>query len=236
MIEVLAVRGQWCRPGEPVLWCHRTQLSCGFDVVGLDARGKPKKGFGARAMLAGGDKAAGVVAGLAEAAAGASGGSDFSDPPANVVFGGGEDCAAVEQLSRVPGDALVGCWVLTPQRFAWLTFSAEQREEEPSPQGLLGGALRFGKGAVKFAQELAANKAEHEPGVPVPVPQVRTWLEIERSAITEISAQRRDLGRGFKYKPWYLRVTLTDGSGVDVCRTREQERVQRLLDMSHGKI
>ncbi|TDD02694.1 hypothetical protein E1181_22170 [Saccharopolyspora terrae] len=42
MIEVLAVRQQWCRRGESILWCHSTQLSCGFDVEGLDSRGKPK--------------------------------------------------------------------------------------------------------------------------------------------------------------------------------------------------
>jgi hypothetical protein len=235
VIEVLAVRQRWCRRGESILWCHSTQLSCGFDVEGLDSRGKPKKGLGVRAMLGAGDRAVGAVAGIAEAAAGASGGSDFTDPPANVVFGGAPDCMAIEELSRVPADARAGCWVLTPQRLAWLNFGADH-DEDGEPQGLLGGALRFGRGAVKLAQELATTKTEHEPGVPVPVPQVTSRLEIERGAITEISVQRRDLGRGYKYKPWYLRVKLTDGSGVDVCRSHEQSQVQRILDMSHGKI
>ncbi|MEB3367562.1 hypothetical protein R4I43_09090 [Saccharopolyspora sp. S2-29] len=188
-----------------------------------------------RAVLGVGDEAAGAVARIAEAAAGASGGSDFSDPPANVVFGDSAGCTAVELLSQVPADAALGCWVLTPQRFAWLTFSADQSADDQS-EGLFGGALRFGRGAVKFAQELATSKTEHEPGVPVAVPQVTPRLEIERAAITEISVQRRDLGRGYKYEPWYLRVRLADGSGVDVCRSQEQSQVQRLLDMSHGKI
>lgn len=59
---------------------------------------------------------------------------------------------------------------------------------------------------------------------------------IERAAITEVSVQRRDLGRGYEYKPWYLRVTLTNGSGLDVCRSHERSQVQRILDMTHGKI
>jgi hypothetical protein len=182
------------------------------------------------------DKAAGTVLGVAEAVAGSDGGSELIDPPVGVVFGPRPDCSAVQVLARVPAGETAGCWALTPDRLAWL--SVQEPEAEPGEfRGLLSGALKFGRGAARFARDLAMNQPEHEPGVPVPVPRVLSQLEIGRSEITEITTHQRKFGKDYKWhKPWYLRVRLSDGSGFDLGRSKEEFRVQRALALVQGRI
>ncbi|GAA2345394.1 hypothetical protein GCM10009854_22790 [Saccharopolyspora halophila] len=236
MIEVLALRQQWCRPGEPILWCERTTLGVEFDVEGLDRSGEPQRSRGARTAFGAVGKAAGTVLGVAEAVAGSDGGSELIDPPVGVVFGPGPDCSAAHALSRVPENERAGCWVLTPDRLGWASIREEAAEPEES-QGLLGGAMRFGRGAAKFARDLATQQPDHEPGVAVPVPRASPQLEIARSEIVEISAHQRKFGNGYKWhKPWYLRVRLSDGSGFDLGRSEDESRAQRAVAMARGSL
>jgi hypothetical protein len=239
VIEVLAARQQWGRSGEPILWCLRSHPRFLFDVEGLDEKGLPKKGWGARAAEGVGSAAGGILGGIFDAATGGDADSDLKDPPSGVVFGPSPNCLAVLQLSRIPPQVDRGCWVLTPQRLAWLTFRDEGAEAEEAT-GLLGGALKFGKGAMKFARDvrdIVTSKPQYEPGVAVPVPTVTAHVEIPRPAIADIGAHQRKLGLGYAIrKPWYVRVQFTDGSGIDLCPSREEKPVQRLVAMSHGKI
>ncbi|MGW5647152.1 hypothetical protein ACWEV3_41210 [Saccharopolyspora sp. NPDC003752] len=242
MIEVLAARQQWCRPGEPILWCLRSQHSYLFDVEGLDEKGKPKKGWGARAALGIGDAAGGVLGGVFDAVTGGDTDSDLKTWPAGVVFGPAPDCMAVAELSRIPAEAVHGFWVLTSHRLSWLTFQevVEEAAEAEESKGVLGGALKFGKGAMKFARDvrdIVASKPEYEPGVAVPVPAASAHLEIQRPAIADVSAYQRKLGRGYtSNKAWYLRVQFTDGSGIEISPSRDEKPAQRLAAMSHGRI
>lgn len=236
MIEVLALRQQWCRPGEPILWCERTTLGVGFDVEGLDESGEPEKSRGARAAFGVAGKAAGTVLGVAEAVVGSNGGSELLDPPVGVVFGPIPDSSAVQALSRVPADERDGCWVLTPDRLAWTSIREEAAAPDES-RGLLGGAVRFGRGAAKFARDLATQQPDHEPGVAVPVPRASAQLEISSSEIVEIRAHQRKFGNGYKWhEPWYLRVRLSDGSGFDLGRSSEESRARRAVEMARGRV
>ncbi|MBB5152749.1 hypothetical protein [Saccharopolyspora phatthalungensis] len=243
MIEVLAARQQWCRPGEPILWCIRSHRNYLFDVEGLDEKGKPKKGWGTRAALGAGDAVGGVLGGVFDAVTGGDTDSDLKDSPPSVLFGPGPNCMAVAKLSRLPTGEDRACWVLTSHRLGLLTFhdaaEPEAGEAEESA-GLLGGALKFGKGAMKFARDvrdIVASKPEYEPGVAVPVPQASAHLEIQRPAIADIGAHQRKLGRGYQTgKPWYLRVQFTDGSGIELSPSPKEKPLQRLVAMSHGKI
>lgn len=238
----MAVREQWCEPGEPILWCLRSSLRYLFDVEGLDEKGRPKKGWGLRAALGIGDAAGGALLGMADAAVSGASSSDLLDAPEGYVFGPGPECTATSELSRVPADERCGCWVLTPNRLAWATFRDAPNGEagDDDGGGFLGGALKFGRGAVRFAKDvrdIVASKPRYQPGVPVPLPEVRVHLEIPRSSIAEVTAHHRKLGRGYKKgKAWYLRIGLTDGSGVDIAPRYEESQMRRLVAMSRGEI
>ena len=237
MTDVLAIRRQWCRPGEPILWCVRSTLRYRFEVTGLDANGNPERGWGSRAVRGVGGAVGGGILSVVDAAM--DGDDDGSDYPPGFLTGPAPDCAAVREFARVPASAKDGFWVLTPHRLARLTtrFPVEADEEDGS---WLGGAMRFGKGALKFAREvgdIVTSKPEHEPGVPVPVPDVSEHAVIDRSLLAGFEAYQRKLGRAYlTSKAWYLRIRFTDGSAMEISPNYGGDPVQRLVAMSEGRL
>ncbi|GAA2802782.1 hypothetical protein [Saccharopolyspora taberi] len=237
MIAVLAIRRQWCGPGEPILWCAASGLDYRYDVPGLDESGNPLRGWGSRAVRGVGGAVGGGILNVVDAVMDDDGGDDHKDYPPGFLSGPAAECAAIAEYSRAAAVARHGFWVLTPHRLARLAPHVPAAEPE-EPEG--SWARRFGKGALKFARDvgdIVASKPEHEPGVPVPLPEIREHAVIDRRLLAGFDAHQRKLGREYTTsRAWYLRIRFTDGSAMEISPHRDEEAVRRLVAMSEGRL
>ncbi|GAA0515385.1 hypothetical protein GCM10011581_49220 [Saccharopolyspora subtropica] len=233
MIEVLAARAAWCRPDERILWCTPLRKASGskrlvlYSVRGLDETGE-RSGLGSRAF--------GAVGGfLADAAGevlspGDEGSTSFDGPFARVT-GAGSDCLAVSRLAAwQPTNSNTGdrnlLWFLTTHRFALIEFEVTKA----NGPGALGGLRRtvgrfFGDDGAEAASSAAA-EAE--------LPRLKVQAEVPRSEIRSLDIVEHKATSSSRRLP-FLRITLLDGSTIDVSDDHDDKRVRRMLAMSHGQ-
>ncbi|MFI9010941.1 hypothetical protein ACIGNX_27255 [Actinosynnema sp. NPDC053489] len=223
---VLALRESWCAPDEPVLLCAPVgTTNSGFDVRGLDWWGAPERGFGGKALR---------VLGTATAAVTAGGPRDQGQsPPKVVVFGPGAGTVAAGAGLAVREQSSAW-WVLTPRRMAWVRTEPEPppADDSESDKSLLGQVWGF----AKSARDAFAGKPAHPPHIPVETAAVVPLVEVPRERITGVAVAERELP--YDYTPGtvhVLRVSLADGSGVDVVGGHEPASAQRLLALVNGR-
>ncbi|MCE6999089.1 hypothetical protein LZG04_30430 [Saccharothrix sp. S26] len=221
----LALRQSWCAPDEPILLCAPVgTTNTGFDVDGLDWWGEPRRGIGGKALRALGTAAAAVTAGGPR--------DQAQSPPKAVVFGPGPDAIAV-----APGLAVrersFAWWVLTPRRMAWVRTDPEPPAGEAQPdKSVLDQVLGF----AKSARDAFAGKDRFPAHVPVETADVVPVVEVPRKRITGVAVAQRKLP--YDYTPGtvhVLRVSLVDGSGVDVVGGHEPAHAHRLLALVNGR-
>ncbi|MFE2754288.1 hypothetical protein ACFXGA_20050 [Actinosynnema sp. NPDC059335] len=222
---VLAIREHWAAPDEPVLVCAPAgTTNSGFDVGGLDWWGAPERGLGGKALR---------VLGTATAAVTAGGPRDQAQsPPKVVVFGPGPDAVAAGAGLAVREQSSAW-WVLTPRRMAWLRTEPEAPAEGAEPdKSLLDQVWGF----AKSARDAFAGRSAFPPHVPVETAGVVPVAEVPRERITGVAVAERRLP--YDYTPGtvhVLRVSLADGSGVDVVGGAEPGLAQRLLALVNGR-
>lgn len=233
MREVLDVRAQWCRPGEPILWVLPWQArDFRFEVDGLKENGTPVPGLGVRIAKGVGLGLLAVVAVATLSGGDSSGdsGSSKPSPPRGFVTGDDPNCIAVTEVAEIAEAGAEGFWVLTPSRLARLVVEKPGDSKKVADvSALLGGAKRvFGFGK---------NDEQPEPEEPAPSgPVVREKWSIPGDAIAGIDVQQRKLGR--KYSPstaWYLRIAFRDGSAWELGGDREADEVNQLAAMTRGE-
>ncbi|SDF47341.1 hypothetical protein SAMN05216553_101797 [Lentzea fradiae] len=220
---VLAVRQSWCRPGEPILLCAGTG-SLGFDLAGLDWRGRPERGGLGKVAGALGNVAAGVV----DAALAGSGPEDGgADTPHVVAWGPRADGIATRLCQPVAG---VSWLVLTPHRLGRVALVEEPAEPEPE-KSLLGRV----SGLAKSARDIFGGKSPYPPHQPIATAEVTTVAEVGREHIGGVAPAERKLPRQYQTRDVHaLRVSFVDGSGVDVL-TSSPENARRLLVLANGQ-
>jgi hypothetical protein len=222
---VLAIRQSWCRPGEPILLCAGSGgTATRYDIAGADWWGRPERGGLGKLAGALGNAAAGVVD-----AALADGGPEDSgaDAPHVVAWGPGPDSLAATICRPAP----VRTWlVLTPHRLACVTVVEEQAEPEPEKS-----VLDRVSGFARAARDVFSSSSPYPPHQPVLTVEMTTFSELPRERITAVTLAERKLPRQYQHRDSHaLRVSLVDGSGVDVL-VSGQDRAQRLYAMATGQ-
>lgn len=223
MFEVLAARQLWCRPEESIRWLWPLKKEPGampyvlYRVSGLDAVGKRKT---AGSALGKGLKAVGgftmvvTVEGLL-----GPGDSDTNRTELShaIVTGNDKGCLAARRLAdfqptnqETEFDGNLA-WVLTDQRLGLLQF---------------GG---LGKTSWSDAvRDIFRSSSDKPSGVP----DLTVRAEIPRAEITGL--EKADYR--IKREPVIgLRVTLSDGSSLDLTESTDRDNLDRLLDMAHGR-
>lgn len=222
---VLAIRQSWCQRGEPILLCSGTGGSdIRFDVAGLDWWGEPDRGALGKAAGTMGN----AVFGVLNAASGGSGPEDGGpDVPKIVAWGPQPAGVAVQLFQFAPPRSWL---VLTPQRLACVTVVEEQAEPEPG-KSVLGRVSGF----ARAARDVFASTSPHPPHQPVLTVEMTTFAELPREHITAVTLAERKLPRQYQHRDSHaLRVSLVDGSGIDVL-VSGQDQAQRLFAMATGQ-
>ncbi|PSL44600.1 hypothetical protein B0I31_12824 [Saccharothrix carnea] len=216
---VLAIREHWAAPDEPVLLCAGAAgASTRFDVPGLDWSGSPAAGFAGKALRGVAGFAGNVVSAVADDDLGAR------ELPGVVVFGGSPEALA-PGAALASRQAAVAWLVLTPHRLAWVAAVPEPVEPEPE-KSLFDRVGDLARGA----RDAFAGKSPYPPHEPVPTVAITTVAELPRPRITGAALAERKLPRGsVPGSATVLRVSLVDGSGVDVLAKGRPEAAQRLL-------
>ncbi|XVS61930.1 hypothetical protein ACQPYE_27115 [Actinosynnema sp. CA-299493] len=216
---VLAIREHWAAPDEPVLLCAGAAgASTRFDVSGLDWSGNPAAGFAGKALRG----VAGFAADIASAAADDDLGA--RELPGVVVFGASPD-ALGPRAALASRQAAVSWLVLTPRRLAWVAAVPDPAEPEPE-KSLLDRVGDFARGA----RDAFTGTSPYPPHEPVPTAGITALAELPRPHIAGVSLAERKLPRGsVPGSATVLRLSLTDGSGVDVLAKGRPEAAQRLL-------
>ncbi|WP_033438951.1 hypothetical protein [Saccharothrix sp. NRRL B-16314] len=222
---VPALRQSWCAPDEPVLLCAPVGStgSC-FDVNGLDWWGAPERGLGGKALRA---------LGTAAAAASAGGPRDQGQaPPKAVVFGPGTGTMAVGAGLAVR-DLTFAWWVLTPRRMAWVRTEPEPASPDAEPdKSLLDQVWGF----AKSARDALAGKDPYPAHVPIETADVESVAEVPRERIAGVAVAARKLPYDYTTGNVHvLRVSLVDGSGIDIVAGSDAVRAQRLLALVNGR-
>ncbi|WAL66727.1 hypothetical protein ORV05_02615 [Amycolatopsis cynarae] len=228
-------------PGERLLWATRLRTFY-FDVDGLDARGEPKKGVLERAAGAVGGSVAfltlGAIFGFPD------GDSDKPPPPEVIFFGPAPGCLAHQAAGELGESGKTGIrwvWALSTHRFAVLGPAPVEQPEEPREpdDSVLKKAFSLGRGIGKGLKEaariLADNRqryGENIEGEPIAMPRYSVHTEFPRERITGVAVARRRAGR--REQPC-LRVSLVDGSGVDLLMaTTDPDDLGRLQALTNG--
>ncbi|WP_158853857.1 hypothetical protein [Saccharothrix deserti] len=223
----LALRQSWCAPDEPILLCAFVgSTSSHFDVSGLDWWGKPERGLGGKALRALGTATAVVASG------GPRDRNELASSPSAVVFGPSPDTVAVEAGLAVR-DFTFAWWVLTPRRMAWVRTEPESVVTGPDPEKSLLDQVR---GFAKNARDALAGKSPHPPHVPIETAGVVPVVEVPRDRIAGVAGAERKLPHDYADgRVHVLRVSLVDGSGIDVVAGHEPAHAQRLLALVNGR-
>jgi hypothetical protein len=222
---VPALRQLWCAPDEPILLCAPVGStgSC-FDVRGLDWWGKPERGLDGKVLRALGTAATAVTAGGPR--------DQGQSPPKVVVFGPRQDTVAAGAGLAVR-DFTFAWWVLTPRRMAWVRTEPEpQVAEAGTEKSLLDQVWGF----AKNARDALAGRSPYPAHVPIETAGVVPVVEVPRERIAGVTVAERKLP--YDYTPGavhVLRVSLVDGSGVDVVAGHEPGHAQRLLALVNGR-
>ena len=216
---VLAIREHWAAPDEPVLLCAGAGgAAMRFDVSGLEWSGDPAAGIVGKALWGVAGFAGNVASAVADENLGAR------ELPGLVVFGPSPDALAPAAASACR-QALVAWLVLTPRRLAWVAAVPEAAEPEPE-KSLFDKVGDFTRGA----RDALAGKSPYPPHEPVPTVEVATIAELPRPRISGVALAERRMPRGsVPGSAPVLRVSLVDGSGVDVLAHGRPEIAQRLL-------
>lgn len=222
---VLAIRQSWCGQGEPILLCTPSGgIATRYDIGGLDWWGRPEHGALGKVAGALGNAAAGVLN-----AATADGGPEDSgaDAPHVVAWGPRPDCLAATTCRPAP----VRTWlVLTPQRLACVTVVEEKVEPEPEKS-----VLDRVSGFAKAARDVFSGASPYPPHEPVRTVEMTTVSELPRQHIAAVTLAERKLPRQYQHRDSHaLRVSLVDGSGIDVLVHRP-DQAQRLFAMATGQ-
>ncbi|MEU5693287.1 hypothetical protein [Actinosynnema sp. NPDC020468] len=221
---VLAIRESWARPDEPVLLCVGVSPSAiRFDVTGLDWWGRPERG--ALGKVAGG--LGNAVFSVANAATGGSGPEDGGpDAPTAVVWGPRPDTLATRTCRVGTGQSWL---VLTSHRLGCVTVVQPPPDPEPE-KSLLDRVTGFAKGARDIF-----TATSYPPHRPVETEEVVTVAEVPREHIAGVALAERKLPRGVQPRQAHvLRLSLVDGSGLDVVAVRGPEHAHRLLTLVTG--
>ncbi|MEU3648778.1 hypothetical protein AB0E59_35765 [Lentzea sp. NPDC034063] len=222
---VLAIRQSWCRPGEPILLCVGVDpSSTRFALAGLDWQGRPERGALGKVAGAFGNAAAGVV----DAAFAGSGPEDGGADAPHVVAWGPHAAGIATRLCQ-PVSAI--SWlVLTPYRLAQVTLV-----EEPAAPEEERSLLDRVSGFAKSARDVFGGKSPYPPHQPIVTSGITTVAEAAREHIGSVSIAERKLPRQYQVRDVHaLRVSLVDGSGIDVL-TSSAGNAHRLLAMANGQ-
>ncbi|TVT50109.1 hypothetical protein FNH05_16215 [Amycolatopsis rhizosphaerae] len=228
-------------PGERLLWATYLRTFY-FDVDGLDARGAPKKGVLHRAARAVGGTAAvftlDVIFGTSDES------PDKPAPPEVLFFGSAPGCLAHQAAGELGESGKTGIrwvWALSTHRFAVLGPAPVEQPEEPREpdDSVLKKAFSLGRGIGKGLREaariLADNRqryGENIEGEPIATPRYSVRTEFPRERITGVAVTRRRTGR--REQPC-LRVSLVDGSGVDLLiAATDPDDLERLRALTNG--
>ncbi|GAA3845177.1 hypothetical protein GCM10022243_09360 [Saccharothrix violaceirubra] len=217
---VLALRESWARPDEPILLCVGiTPATVRYDAAGLDWWGKPARG--ALGTVAGGPGTA-VFAAADAASGGAGPGDGGADAPAVVVWGRGPETLA----SRACRASARSWLVLTPHRLACVAAPAGPSVPEPEKK-LFDRVAGFAKSPLS---DPLFPPHDHVETVPI-----TTVAEMSRERISRVALAERALPRGTRPRDVaVLRLSLVDGSGVDVVAAGGPEQARRLLSLVAG--
>ncbi|SDZ23881.1 hypothetical protein SAMN05216215_105368 [Saccharopolyspora shandongensis] len=233
MIEVLSARAFWCASDEKILWCHPiAPVSTHYvlyQVPGLDEWGD--KRWTAGKVLGG--IASGVV-GTAMEVLSPTEGDSYNTPSVQqaVVSGRDRDCLAASHLGHwqasgvnTKGGSREFVWVLTSHRLGMLEFAKGKSDDA----GLLGGLKKKIGGSAGQDDAGGRHRSVQLPGLVV-------HAEFPRNIISNIDvAQYKVKGQAGKY----LRVTLADGSAIDLTfpgnGSHGGHKIDRLLAMSFGR-
>ncbi|MDU0294948.1 hypothetical protein [Saccharothrix longispora] len=221
---VLAIREHWAAPDEPVLLCAGVAgASTRFDVPGLDWSGDPAAGFAGKALRGVAGFAANVASVVSDEDLGAR------ELPGVVVFGASP--AALAPVTALAARQAPVAWlVLTPHRLAWV--AAVPVPTVPEPTGAEPGKSLFARvgDLARGARDAFAGKSPYPAGEPVPTAEVTTLVELPRPRIAGVVLAERGLPRGSVPRTvTALRLSLVDGSGVDVLAKGGPEAARRLL-------
>lgn len=223
---VLAIRRSWCRPGEPVLLCAPAGgTATRYDVAGVDWWGKPERGALGKMAGALGNAAFGMM----DAAFAGSGPEDNgADAPNVVAWGPALDTLATRLCRPSPARTWL---VLTPHRLAYVTVVEDEPEPEPE-KGLLDKVTGF----AKAARDVFSTTDLYPPHQPIATTEMTAAAEIPRQHITGITLAERKLPSQYQTRQSHaLRVSMMDGSGLDILTTAGLEGAQRLHDMANGQ-
>jgi len=126
--------------------------------------------------------------------------------------------------------AAVAWLVLTPRRLARVAAVPEPVEPEPE-KSLFDRVGDLARGA----RDAFAGKSPYPPHQPVPTAAVTSTAEVPRQHITGVALAERRMPRGsVPGSVAVLRVSLVDGSGVDVPAKGRPETAQRLLALANA--
>lgn len=235
MYEVLSLREHWCRSDERILWVCPGKLPFGYDVKGVGKLGGPvhfdatrqwhPKSFANKAANEIGDFALTLLTGGEEIV------NTEPSPPNVFVMGRGADCIANRFIEHALSQATEGLWVLTSHRFAWV---GKPPEEPAQPTG---GSL-FGRvaSAVRDIAGVPSDDNDVPEDSPYSPGTIGPHAELTAHEIAGFESVSRKVRGANPNKPRYLRISFRDGSALDVNGTGREEKINRMIEMSHGRL
>lgn len=199
---VLALRETWCRPDEKILWCCNGAKPR-FDIPKVNPDGST------------GGKPLDTIVTVLDVASfltSEDGGPDGDRPPtpAVLVSGPGVHCEAARLAYTAAAEP--GLWVLTSQRFAYVSpVPAPEPRPAPQERGLLGKL----RSKAESVRTFVTGGPAFPDGEPIPVRPQRSVFELHGGQFTAAGSAVRTRPRFAEANAVFEKFVLADGSTLE---------------------